>query len=69
MPKMVDIAKGIADMNIGDRIRNRRLALNMTQEELAKKLGYKTKGSISKIESNERELPTQKIKRFAEILI
>ena len=68
MPKMVNIAKGIDDMNIGDRIRNRRLALNMTQEELAKKLGYKTKGSISKIESNERELPTQKIKRFAEIL-
>ena len=65
---MVNIAKGIADMNIGDRIRNRRLALNMTQEELAKKLGYKTKGSISKIESNERELPTRKIKQFAEIL-
>nr|DAJ68670.1 MAG TPA: helix-turn-helix domain protein [Caudoviricetes sp.] len=68
MPETVNIAKGIADMKIGDRIRNRRLALNMTQEELAKKLGYKTKGSISKIESNERELPTQKIKRFAEIL-
>ena len=68
MPETVNIAKGIADMKIGDRIRNRRLALNMTQEELAKKLGYKTKGSISKIESNERELPTRKIKQFAEIL-
>ena len=68
MPEMVNIAKGIADMNIGDRIRNRRLALNMTQEELAKKLGYKTKGSITKIESGYQNLTHLKIVAIAEAL-
>lgn len=68
MPEMVNIAKGIADMNIGDRIRNRRLALNMTQEELAKKLGYKTKGSITKIESGYQNLTYLKIVAIAEAL-
>lgn len=37
-------------MTIGERIRNRRIELNMTQEELAKKAGYKSRSSINKIE-------------------
>ena len=68
MPETVNIAKGIADMKIGDRIRNRRLALNMTQEELAKKLGYKTKGSITKIESGYQNLTQPKIVAMAKAL-
>ena len=55
-------------MTIGDRIRNRRLALNMTQEELAKKLGYKTKGSITKIESGYQNLTQPKIVAMAKAL-
>lgn len=65
---MVNIAKGNADMNIRDRIRNRRLALNMTQEELAKKLGYKSKGSITKIESGYQNLTQPKIEAMAKAL-
>ena len=39
MPETINIAKGIADMNIGNRIKNRRIELGMTQQELAVKIG------------------------------
>lgn len=55
-------------MKYTNRIRERRKQLGMTQEELATKMGFKTKGSISKIEAGERNLPTSKIKQFAEVL-
>lgn len=37
-------------MTIGERIAKRREELQMTQDELAKKLGYKDRTSISKME-------------------
>ena len=55
-------------MEKGNKIKERRLALGMTQEELAKKMGFKTKASISRIESGDRNLPAHKIKRLAEVL-
>lgn len=43
-------------------IRKRRQELNMSQEELAESLGYKSgKGMISKIEKGEIDLPQSKI--------
>ena len=55
-------------MTVGDRIRNRRTELSMTQEELAHKLGYATKSSINKIESGIQDLPQKKIAKFASAL-
>lgn len=55
-------------MTIGDRIRIKRINLKMTQEELASKLGYKTKSSINKIELGIQELPQRKIAAFAKAL-
>ena len=55
-------------MSIGERIKNRREALGMTQEELALKLGYSSRSSINKIESNERNLKQSKIKAIADAL-
>ena len=40
----------------------------MTQEELAKKLGYKSKSSINKIELGKADMPTDKLIKCAEIL-
>ena len=40
----------------------------MTQEELAEKLGYKSRSSVNKIEKGERDIPRSQIKRIAEIL-
>ena len=52
----------------GDNIRKYRELKNMTQEELALALGYKTKGSVNKIEQNVTRLPQPKIKLCADIL-
>ena len=53
---------------IGSNIRNRRIELNMTQEELAKKLGYKSKSTINKIELGINDIPQSKIVQFANAL-
>lgn len=54
--------------SIGERIKLRREALEMSQEELAKRLGYKSRSSITKIEKDGRELPQKKIADIAEVL-
>lgn len=53
---------------IGKRIKARREQLNMTQEELAKKLGYKSKSSINKIELDKTDISRSKLIQFANVL-
>lgn len=53
---------------IGERIRLRREELHLSQEELAKKLGYKSRSSINKIELDSRNLTQSKIKAIADAL-
>lgn len=53
---------------IGDRIKSRRLELNMSQDELARLVGYKSRSSINKIESDGRLLPQRKIMEIANAL-
>ncbi len=55
-------------MEIGEKIRLRREELNMSQDELAKKCGYASRVSISKIESGQRDVPRDKIEMFANAL-
>ena len=55
-------------MTIGNRIRARREELGLTQEELAKRLGYKTKTSITKIETGNNNFPLTKVSQFARAL-
>ena len=55
-------------MTIGDRIKARRDELGMSQEELAHKIGYKSKTSINKIELGIQELRQSKIKQIADAL-
>lgn len=55
-------------MNIGQRIRERRLELNMTQEELAKAMNYKSKSTINKIELGINDIPLSKVVEFADVL-
>lgn len=38
-------------MNIGEKVRQRRIELGLSQEELALKMGYKSRTSINKIEN------------------
>lgn len=53
---------------IGSRIRYRREELGLSQEELGKKLGYKSRSSINKIELDQRNLTQSKIKAIADAL-
>lgn len=53
---------------IGERIKARRKELGMTQEELAKKLGYKNKTTISQIENGVNDIMQSKVASFAEAL-
>ena len=53
---------------IGDNILLKRKEMGMTQEELAKRLGYKSKSTINKIEMGINDVPQSKIMRFAEAL-
>lgn len=56
-------------MTTGERIKERRVELGMTQLELAKKLGYKSKSTINKIELGVQNLKQSKIKAIADALL
>lgn len=56
------------EFTIGDRIRERREELGMTQSELAEYMGYKSRSSINKIENGTNDIPQSKVVRFAEAL-
>lgn len=49
-------------------IRQKRIELNMTQTDLAKKVGYSDKSMIARIERGDIDLPQSKIMLFADAL-
>ncbi len=55
-------------MSIGSRIKERRELLNLSQEELALKLGYKSRSTINKIESGINDITQSKVVEFAKVL-
>lgn len=55
-------------MKLGDLIKKRREELNLTQEELADLLNYKSKSTINKIEKNINDIPFSKLEDFAKVL-
>lgn len=50
---------------IGLRIKERRIALNMTQADLQKKMGYRNRSTISRIEKGLADIPQVKVEKFA----
>ena len=53
---------------IGDRIRNRRIELGMSQDELAKKVGYTSRSTINKIENGKNDISQSKVREMADAL-
>jgi transcriptional regulator with XRE-family HTH domain len=53
---------------VGENISIVRKRLGWTQEELAIKMGYKSKSTINKIELGINDIPQSKIAKFAEVL-
>ena len=54
-------------MEFGDKIKYYRELNGMTQEELAKRLGYTSRSSIAKIETGNSDLPLSKVVAFARV--
>lgn len=54
--------------NFGNKIKLLRTQKNMTQQELADKLGYKSRSTINKIELGKNDLHPTKIMAFADVL-
>lgn len=54
--------------DIPKNIKRRRVQLEMTQDELAKRLGYSGKSMVSKIEQGKVKLDQEKIEEIARIL-
>jgi len=69
MKKTIPIITG-SDYNIkfGGRIRQRREEIGMSQSELARKLGYTHKSSISTIESGRNSIAVNRLPDFAAAL-
>ena len=53
---------------VGENILRMRRQLGWTQEDLAKRMGYKSKSTINKIELGINDIPQNKIVKFAEVL-
>lgn len=55
-------------MTVGQRIRARREELGLTQSELAEKMGYSGKSSVSEAEKCGDNITTTKVRKFADAL-
>ena len=55
-------------MAIGERIKSRREELGLTQQQLADRLGYKSKSAINKIELGVNDIAQKRIVDFAKAL-
>lgn len=53
---------------LAERIKKRRLELGMSQDELARIMGYKSRSSINKLETQGQELPIKRVHQLAEAL-
>ena len=55
-------------MTVGDRIRQRRKELGLSQEELANRLGNKSRASVCTVETGKEDLTMDRIRKYAEAL-
>lgn len=53
---------------IGQRIKQAREALGMTQAELARRMGYSARSTINRIEKGSQAFPMKKLDKFAQVL-
>lgn len=55
-------------MTLGEKVKRKREELKLSQEELAEKMGYKSKTSIHKIEQGITDLPLSKVEELSKVL-
>lgn len=55
-------------LSVGENIKNRRVELRISQQQLADLMGYKTRSTIAKIECGENDVSQKKLQKFAAVL-
>ena len=55
-------------MTVGEKIKERRKELGLSQQELAERLGNKNKASVCRVEKNVEDLTTTRIMAYAKAL-
>ena len=55
-------------MNIGEKIKQRRLEIGMSQRELARKMGYSDNSTLNRIEKGTVDVSQAKVVQFAKAL-
>ena len=55
-------------MNIGERIKQKRIEKGWSQRDLAAKMNYSNHSTIGKIETGKVDIPQSRIVQFAEVL-
>ena len=58
----------MSDTDLSSRIRQRREQLGLSQEELAARMGYRSKSSITKLEKGINDIPQSKLEELAAAL-
>ena len=58
----------MSDIDLSGRIRQRREQLGLSQAELAARMGYRSKSSITKLEKGINDLPQSKVEELAQAL-
>lgn len=53
---------------VGNRIKGRRLELGLTLDELASRVGYSDKSTLSRVENGKTDIPLKKLDKIAQIL-
>lgn len=56
-------------MTVADRIKQRRIELGLSQDELAKKMGYSSKSAISRTENSGDDIGANRVRNFAKALM
>ena len=54
--------------DLSTRVRLRREQLGLSQEELARRMGYRSRSSITKLEKGINDLPQSKVEELAQAL-
>ena len=55
-------------MHIGEKIKNRRLTLGMSQRELARRMGYSDNSTLNRIEKGSVDVTQAKVVQFSKAL-
>ena len=59
--------RGFAEMTVGERIKERRIELGLTQEELGKRMGY-GKSAVCRVEKEGNNITSNRVEKFAKAL-